>query len=235
MPKSKVNDPITDQEIVYARLILSGKMSDQEAAEVAGLNPTTAAYTKAKPRVQAWMQEHRAATEKQLLEHEAEQLRRKSATRERVLARLWDIADRSFEETKGSAVCQIKALAMIVALEELIPDRRARSAEKSAPPSRAQMYQAEWLRKQNANTHSGPVDDQEAQPPIAHPASTPEASEPSLTPSPTHHQPTQSQEATTVPHSMTFAEENSSPYTSFVPDTRNASLFQRTIFPRRRR
>ena len=132
MPKSKVNDPITDQEIVYARLILSGKMSDQEAAEVAGLNPTTAAYTKAKPRVQAWMQEHRAATEKQLLEHEAEQLRRKSATRERVLARLWDIADRSFEQTKGSAVCQIKALAMIVAIEELIPDRRARSAEKSA-------------------------------------------------------------------------------------------------------
>jgi hypothetical protein len=176
------------------------------------------------------MQEHRAATEKQLLEHEAEQLRRKSATRERVLARLWDIADRSFEETKGSATSQIKALAMIVALEELIPDRRARSAEKSAPPSRPKMYQAEWLRKQSDGTQSDTVEDQESEPPNSQPESTAEAPQPPMTPSFTPNQ-----EDPTVPHSMTFAEEHSSPYTSFVPDTRNASLFQRTIFPRRRR
>ena len=149
MPKNKVNDPITDQEIVYARLILSGKMSDQEAAEVAGLNPTTAA--KAKPRVQAWMREHRAATEKLLLEQQAEELRRKGAVRERVLARLWDIADQSSEQTKGSNSCQVRALAMIVAIEGLVPDRRARSTEKPIPSAAAKMYQAAWLRKQNAD------------------------------------------------------------------------------------
>src|ERR1700744_4021777 len=143
MPKSKVNDLITDQEITYARLILSGKMSDQQAAEAAGLNPSTAAYTKAKPRVQAWMREHRAAMTKQILDHEAEQLRHRLATRDRVLTRIWAIADRTFEETRGTAVSQVKALAMIVAIEELIPDRRARSAEKSVPPS----PRAQWLRE----------------------------------------------------------------------------------------
>jgi hypothetical protein len=50
---------------------------------------------------------------------------------------------------------------MIVALEELIPDRRARPAEKSISPSRAQIYQAEWLRKQSDGTQSGEAKDQE--------------------------------------------------------------------------
>ena len=58
MPKNQVSDPITDQEIAFARLILSGTMTDRSAAETAGLNPDTAAYTKAKPRVRAYMLEH---------------------------------------------------------------------------------------------------------------------------------------------------------------------------------
>ena len=52
MPKNKacpglpwVTDPITDQEIAFARLILSGTMNDRRAAEAVGLNPGTAAYT----------------------------------------------------------------------------------------------------------------------------------------------------------------------------------------------
>jgi hypothetical protein len=60
MPKNPVTDPITDQEIAFARLILSGTMNDRRAAEAVGLNPETAAYTKAKPRVRAYMMEHRA-------------------------------------------------------------------------------------------------------------------------------------------------------------------------------
>jgi hypothetical protein len=233
MPKNKVNDPITDQEIVFARLILSGKMSDPEAAEVAGLNPTTAAYTKAKPRVQAWMKEHRAATEKLLLDQEAEELRRKSAVRDRVLARLWDIADLSYEQTKGSSTSQLKALSMIVALEGLLPDRRARSAEKAVPQTTsAQMYQAEWLRKRNTDPDSGIQEDQqEEEPAVPETEPIPEATDPSPEPSPTSNQ---NQEDPTAPHRMTFAEANSSPYTSFVPDTRNASLFQRNLFRRRR-
>ncbi len=50
MPKNKVSDPITDQEIAFARLVLSGAMTDRHAAEAVGLNPDSAAYTKSKPR-----------------------------------------------------------------------------------------------------------------------------------------------------------------------------------------
>ena len=49
MPKNKISDPITDQEIAFARLILSGAMTDRQAAEAVGLNPDSAAYTKSKP------------------------------------------------------------------------------------------------------------------------------------------------------------------------------------------
>jgi hypothetical protein len=55
MPKNKVSDPITDQEIAFARLVLSGAMTDRHAAEAVGLNPDSAAYTKSKPRVRDYM------------------------------------------------------------------------------------------------------------------------------------------------------------------------------------
>ena len=38
MPKNKFSDPITDQEIAFARLVLSGTMTDREAAQAVGLN-----------------------------------------------------------------------------------------------------------------------------------------------------------------------------------------------------
>ena len=38
MPKNKVSDPITDQETAFARLVLSGAMTDRHAAEAVGLN-----------------------------------------------------------------------------------------------------------------------------------------------------------------------------------------------------
>ena len=72
MPKNKVSDPITDQEIAFARLVLSGAMTDRRAAEAVGLNPDSAAYTKSKPRVRAYMLEHRAAVQQQLVQQEAE-------------------------------------------------------------------------------------------------------------------------------------------------------------------
>jgi hypothetical protein len=72
MPKNNVTDPIPDQEIAFARLILSGTMNDRRAAEAVGLNPETAAYTKAKPRVRAYMMEYRAAVKEKLVDQEAE-------------------------------------------------------------------------------------------------------------------------------------------------------------------
>ncbi len=72
MPKNTVTDPITDQEIAFTRLIMSGTMNDRRAAKAVGLNPETAAYTKAKPRVRAYMIEHRAAVSERLVDQEAD-------------------------------------------------------------------------------------------------------------------------------------------------------------------
>ena len=151
MPKNPVTDPITDQEIAFARSILSGTMTDRQAAEAAGLNPNTAAYTKAKPQVRAWMAEHRAAVNQTLLAQEAEAMRTRNAHREQILARLWQLANLDPEATRGSIAGQIKAMSMIVAIEGLIPDRRrpAASAHAAAPAQTPQTYAAEPLRQQN--------------------------------------------------------------------------------------
>ena len=139
MPQKPVTDPITDQEIAFAHLILSGTMNDRSAAEAVGLNPATAAYTKAKPRVRAWMAEHRAAVNQKMVDQQAEELGQFSIGRERILTRLWELATLSPEVTRGSVSAQIKALSMIVAIEGLIPDRRfarvpARPAASAAHP-----------------------------------------------------------------------------------------------------
>jgi hypothetical protein len=70
MPKTNVRDLITDQEIAFARLILSGNMTDRQAAEAVGLDPNSAAYIKSKPRVRAYMLEHRATVQRQLVEQD---------------------------------------------------------------------------------------------------------------------------------------------------------------------
>jgi hypothetical protein len=153
MPKNKVIDPITDQEIAFARLVLSGDMTDRRAAEAVGLNPDSAAYTKSKPRVRAYMLEHRAAVQQQLVQHEAEGLRRQSLDRQQVLDRLWEIANFSPDMTRGSINGQVKAISMIIAMENFIPDRRALSAEKkSAPAPAPQIYASALLRGQQAKT-----------------------------------------------------------------------------------
>ena len=173
MPKNKVTDLITDQEIAFARLILSGTMTDRRAAEAVGLAPDSAAYTKSKPRVRAYMLEHRAAVQQQLAEQDSdlsrravEEQRRQSLSREQVLARLWEVANLSPEMTRGSITGQVKALAMIVAIEGLIPDRRAVPAQNKTtpPPVNAQIYQAAWLGKQQGEAidpQPGPANAQE--------------------------------------------------------------------------
>ncbi len=153
MPKNKVSDPITDQEIAFARLVLSGTMTDRRAAEAVGLNPGSAAYTKAKPRVRAYMLEHRAAVKQDLVQKEAEGLHRLNLDREQVLERLWEIANLSPEMTRGSVTGQVKALSMIIAMENFIPDRRAVSSEKKSPTAHtAEIYASAWRRGQQATT-----------------------------------------------------------------------------------
>jgi hypothetical protein len=135
MPKNKVSDPITDQESAFARLVLSGTMTDRHAAEAVGLNPDSAAYTKSKPHVRAYMLQHRAAVEQQLVQKEAEEQHQLKLDRKQVLDRLWEIANLSPEMTRGSITGQVKAISMIVAMESFIPDRRAVSLEKKSDPA----------------------------------------------------------------------------------------------------
>src|SRR5580700_3058593 len=142
MPKNKVSDPITDQEMAFARLVLSGTMTDRQAAEAVGLNPDSAAYTKSKPRVRDYMLQHRAAVQQQLVQQEADGLRRVNLDREKVLDRLWEIANLSPDMTRGSITGQVKALSMIVAMQNFIPDRRVVSSEKKSPPAPAPQIQA---------------------------------------------------------------------------------------------
>jgi hypothetical protein len=163
----RVSDPITGQEMAYVHLILSGTMTDRRAAEAVGLNPDTAAYTKSKPRVRAYMLEHRAAVKEKLVDQEADLsrravdgLRKLNIGRDQILARLWELANLSHEVTRGIIAGQIRALSMIVAIEGLIPDRRLSPSgtQPAAPPINAQIYESEWLRKQRQAAGGEPGD-----------------------------------------------------------------------------
>ena len=155
MPKNTVSDPITDQEMAFAHLVLSGTMNDRRAAEAVGLNPNTAAYTKSKPRVRAYMIEHRAAVRERLVDQEAAGLRKLNVGRDQILARLWELANLSSEVTRGSIAGQVKALAMIVAIEGLIPSGTMNARRQSltqnqpaAPQATAQIDTSEWRSSQ---------------------------------------------------------------------------------------
>jgi hypothetical protein len=88
------------------------------------------------------MIEHRAAVQQQLVQQDAnlsrravEEQHRLNLDREQVLNRLWEIAKLSPEMTRGSVTGQVKALAMIVAMENFIPNRLAATAEKKSAPA----------------------------------------------------------------------------------------------------
>jgi hypothetical protein len=181
-------------------------MNDRRAAEAVGLNPDTAAYTKAKPCVRAYMIEHRAAVTQKLVDQEAdlsrlprpavgravdlsrravEGLRQLNLGRDQILARLWELATLSHEVTRGTIAGQIKALSMIVAIEGLIPDRRSSPSgtQPAAPPVKAEIYAAQWRRQQQHQ----PVGEEPGDP-VADtktPPAAPQVPEPEPTPEPT--------------------------------------------------
>jgi hypothetical protein len=79
-----------------------------------------------------------------------EGLRQLNLGRDQILTGLWELANLSHEVTRGTIAGQIKALSMIVAIEGLIPDRRSSPSgtQPAPPPVKAQIYESEWLRKQ---------------------------------------------------------------------------------------
>jgi hypothetical protein len=123
------------------------------------------------------MLEYRAAVQQQLREQESQKLRRKEQRREQVLDRLWEIAKLPAEVTRGSITGQVKAISMIVAIEGLVPDRRARSAETNSvpPPTQPDIYAAS-LRDQQGKTidpQPDPAIAEEEEPGLAEPEPAP--------------------------------------------------------------
>jgi hypothetical protein len=148
------NDPITEQETAFAHLILSGTMTDRQAAEAVGLNPETAVEIKSRPRVSDYILKLRAAVQQQPVEQF-------NVSRDQVLTRLWAIANMEPERTRNSMSSQVKAISMIVAIEGLIPDRRvARRAvsenQPAPPPVPPDFYKAAWLRNQQNGKNVDP-------------------------------------------------------------------------------
>ena len=228
MPKNNVTDLITDQEIAFVHLILSGNMTDQRAPAAVGLNPNTAAYTKSKPCVRAYMLEQRALMQQQLVEQETESLPRFHLGREQVLDRLWELATLGPEITRGSITGQVKAMSMIVAIEGLIPDRRAGSAEKSPapPPGKPQIYASAWRRKQQEETadpQPNPAHNQEAQEEdgLGVPQAEPAPASPQDTP-------------LNSGESAFASETQSTSHAVFAPDTRVPFSIPKNPFARRR-
>jgi hypothetical protein len=168
--------------------------------------------------------------QQQVLDQESERLRRQGLRREQVLDRLWEIAKMSAEMTRGSITGQVKALSMIVAIEGLIPDRRAGASDnKSTPqPAQADIYPAARLRRQqeqNLDPEPDPALAQEQEEPgLAEPDTTPGSAEdaaptPAMPPSPIRDL---SESASHTPAS--FA----------TPDTRVPFSIKRNPFARRR-
>jgi hypothetical protein len=154
MTENNVSDPITNQEKAFAILVLSGSMTDRQAAEAVGLNPDSADFTKSTPRVRAYMLEHGAPVEQPLVEQDPHALHPFNVVRERVLTRLWEIANMGPERTRNGMSAQVKALSMIVAIENLIPARRAVSSQNqpAPPPGHPGFYKAAWLRQQEGES-----------------------------------------------------------------------------------
>jgi hypothetical protein len=89
---------------------------------------------------------------------DTEELHRPNPSRDRVLARLWEIAHLDPEITHGNVFGQVKALSLIIPVEGLIPDRRGVSAQNISAPSRVNVdiYEAEWLRNPRAGKNVDP-------------------------------------------------------------------------------
>jgi hypothetical protein len=153
---------------------VSDPITDRQAAEVVGLNPDS------------------AAVQQQLVQQEVEGQRRLNPDREQVLNRLWEIANLSPEMTRNSITGQVKAISIIVAMQNFIPDRRAASAEKNlAPaPAPAQFYKSAWLRELQAATPATTNDPQPTPaPPVpacrgAQQEEAPEVPQPDFAPEP---------------------------------------------------
>jgi hypothetical protein len=227
--------------MTFAHLVLSGNMTDRQAAEIAGLNPESAAYTKAKPRVRAYMAEHRAALHEKLVAEESEGLRKLNVGRDKLLAHLWYLATLPPEVTRGNINGQLKATAMFASFGGLFPEASAAHPEPGLV--KAHIYHPPWFLEQQqakiAGEQLNPAVAQQAEEPAVPsaepvPVAAPDAQNSIAQNSILNHGP-QTGSASGPVHGPvhgpisdprpaaaripTFAQLASSPFTSFVPDT----------------
>ena len=149
--------------------------------EAVGLNPDTAAYTKAKPRVRAYMIEHRAAVKERLVDQEPEGLRKLNLGRDQILARLWEghsqpRSDQGHHRRPDQGSFYDHSDRRPDSGPPPFPIRDA----TRGPAHQPQIYKAEWLRKQQhqpAGEEPGdavaPDETQPAAPPVTEPEPTP--------------------------------------------------------------
>ena len=207
------NDPITEQETAFAHLILSGTMTDRQAAEAVGLNPETAVEIKSRPRVSDYILKLRAAAQQQPVEQF-------NVSRDQVLTRLWAIANMEPERTRNSMSSQVKAMSMIVAIEGLIPDRRAGSAEKKPASALTNLYTGPQTNP--ALEEDGPGI------PEAEPAPG------SAADAPLHPGPLFDPGESARSNGDSPTETQAPPHTVFAPDTRVSFSIKKNHFPGRR-
>jgi hypothetical protein len=143
MPKGPVETPITDQEIAFAHLVLAGKLTDREAAEAVGIDPGRAAYVKAKPRVKAYMEEHRASVRVALVQHEVETLVEFNIGREQILAKWWEFACIDPAKTGHNTSSQSKALDSLWRALGFEDSKKPGEAEPQREP--VDIYRPAWL------------------------------------------------------------------------------------------
>ena len=162
--------------------------------------------------------------------------------REQVLDRLWELAKLSPEMTRNRITGQVKAIQIIVAIEGLIPDRRAASSgkESASPLPPADIYQAEWLRQRQGKPDPAPApQEQEPHPvepePLTTPAAAADAPPPPVMPIGPAHDRSQSVFAHLFHPSDGASSAPQAPALGSVPDTRLPLWQLRIPIARRRR
>ncbi len=129
-------------------------------------------------------------------------------------------------------------MSMIVAIEGLIPDRRAGSAEKNPapPPTNVHIYHPPWFGKQQGETtdpQPNPVLEQEAEEEDGRPVPEPNAG--SATDAPPDLGPIFGPGESILPDGSSLAETQSPPYAAVAPDTRVPFSIRKNPFAPRRR
>lgn len=101
---------ITEAEILFAELLMKGESSLEQCAEQAGFTRSMGRQVRRRPCVLKYMQERRDRLLAELEKKEIAGLQKFDLGRDAIITQLWQIANLSATETKGSVTGQVQAL-----------------------------------------------------------------------------------------------------------------------------